>query len=159
MQRSGALPGSVDAASDRVRLARLALEAALTVPDVFRGNAGSGVRRVTACTSGVLVGVAATAQADGRYSIDLRLVARPVPLRPLADEVRGRVQRAAARVGLDRLLGEVNVEFSDLMTSPLTHSATGHESSTAAAPASEASTSAAARGEAPPLPMPPGVLR
>ena len=123
MQRSSGLPGSVDAASDRVRLARVALAAALALPEVIRGDAGPDGQRVTADTTGMLIGVMAIAQADGRYSIDLRLVARMVPLLPLADAVRARVHRAAARAEFDVLLGEVNVEFSDLLTAPPTEDA------------------------------------
>jgi hypothetical protein len=133
MQRSTGLSGSADAASDRVRLARVALGAALALPEVIRGDAGLGARRVTEDTSSVLIGVMAIAQADGRYSIDLRLVARLVPLLPLADAVRERVHRAAARAQLDVLLGEVNVEFADLLTSPASiQGATRHETSAAA---------------------------
>jgi hypothetical protein len=134
MQRSSGLPGSADAASDRVRLARVALGAALALPEVIRGDAGPDAQRVTADTTGMLIGVTAIAQADGRYSIDLRLIARLVPLLPLADAVRDRVRRAAARSGLDVLLGEINVEFSDLLTSPSTGDAIGHEASAAPAP-------------------------
>jgi hypothetical protein len=136
MQRSSGLPGSADAASDRVRLARVALGAALALPEVIRGDAGPDAQRVTADTTGMLIGVTAIAQADGRYSIDLRLVARLVPLLPLADAVRDRVHRAAARAQLDELLGQVNVEFSDLLTSPSTEAATRHEASAAATPGS-----------------------
>lgn len=150
MQRSGALPGSEDAASERVQLARLALHAALAVPNVIRGEAGPRVSRVTADTSGVLIGMTATAQADGRYAIDLRLVTRLVPLLPLADEVRSQVRRAVSRVGLAVLLGEVNVEFSDLLTSPPTGGKTARESSGTAVPESAAGESVAATGEPPP---------
>lgn len=142
MPGTGAISGSAEAGSDRVRLARLALAAALVAPDVDRGDAGLRVPRVTPDPPGVLVGVAATAQADGRYSIDLRLVARPVALLSLADEVRRRVQREAARAELDDLLGEINVEFSDLLTSPIEDTG-GYAADTDEPPAS---------------PTPPGVL-
>ena len=100
--------------SDRVRLARVALKAAVASGDVVRGAAGVGVRRVTGDAGGLLVGVMATAQADGRYEIDLRLVARLVPLAALGEEIRKRVIAAARRSGLDGQLGNVNVEFVDL---------------------------------------------
>lgn len=105
------------APSDRSRLARLALETALTVPGVVRGEAGLGTPRVTVDPAGLVVGVAATAQGGGRYAIDLRLVARLVPLWPLADTVRVQVQRAAAQAGLSGALGSVDVEFADLLAS------------------------------------------
>lgn len=103
-------------ASDRVRLAQVALAAALAVPDVVRGEAGAGFPRMTAGGSELLMGVSATAQSDGRYAIDLRLIAGLVPLRPLADRVRERVQAAAARAGLGASLGSVDVEFADVLT-------------------------------------------
>lgn len=102
--------------SERSRLARVALEAALAVPGVVRGEAGGGVPRVTVDPAGRLVGVAATAERDGRYALDLRLIAEVVPLLPLADGVRARVQRAAAQAGLAGALGRVDVEFADLLT-------------------------------------------
>jgi len=118
MTRHAALaPGpTVGGPSDRSRLARLALESALTVPGVVRGEAGLRPPRVTADPAGLVVGVAATAQGDGRYAIDLRLVARLVALRPLADAVRAQVHRAAEQAGLSGALGGVDVEFADLLT-------------------------------------------
>lgn len=107
---------SADQPTDRVRLARTALQAALAVPDVVRGEAGGGVPRVTLDVTGRLDGVLAIARPDGRYTLELRLVARLVPLHALAEAVRARVQTAAARAGLDASLGEVNVEFADLLT-------------------------------------------
>jgi len=102
--------------SDRVRLAQVALAAALAVPDVVRAEAGAGLPRLTAGGPELLIGVSATAQADGRYAIDLRLIARLAPLRPLADHVREGVQAAAARAGLAAALGSVDVEFADVLT-------------------------------------------
>jgi hypothetical protein len=102
--------------SDRVRLARVALKAAVASADVVRGDAGVGVPRVTRDAVGLLVGVTAIAQADGRYEVDLRLVARLVPLAALGAQVRERVTAAARRGGLDDQLGNVNVEFVDLQT-------------------------------------------
>lgn len=102
--------------SDRVRLARVALKAAVASVDVVRGDAGTGVPRVTRDAAGLLVGVTAIAQADGRYEVDLRLVARLVPLAALGAQVRERVTAAARRGGLDDQLGNVNIEFVDLQT-------------------------------------------
>ena len=102
--------------SDRVRLARVALESALAVPGVVRGEPGPRVARVTADGSELLSGVSAIAQSDGRYEIDLRLVARLVPLSPLADNVRAHVHAAAARAVLATTLGSVDIEFADVVT-------------------------------------------
>jgi cell division protein FtsN len=60
---------------------------------------------------GVLRGASVCSQADGRYAVDLCLVAGFVPLLELAEEVRGRVRGRARREGLIAQLGEVNVEF------------------------------------------------
>ena len=103
--------------SDRVRLARLALDAALVVPDVLGAEAGvHGVRVTADPPAGPLRGVSVIAQADGRYAVDLRLVARIVPLVTLGEEVRRRVQASALRDGLADRLGTVNVEFARLLT-------------------------------------------
>jgi hypothetical protein len=114
-----AVPASREPArepSDRVRLARAALSAALAAPKVVRGDAGPDPQRVTVDAGERLVGVLAIAEPDGRYEIELRLVAELVPLHALAEEVRVRVRRAAAHAGLDALLGEVNIEFGGLLT-------------------------------------------
>jgi len=104
-------------ASDRVRLARLALGAALAVPDVIGAEAGVHGVRVTADPPvGLVRGVSVIAQAAGRYAVDLRLVARIVPLVALGQEVRRRVQASAGRDGLADRLGTVNVEFARLLT-------------------------------------------
>jgi hypothetical protein len=103
--------------SRRLDVAELALEAALGVPDVLAGDAGDDGLRVTAAARDrVLRGVSAVAQADGRYCLDLRLVAGLVPLFELGDEVRRRVHRAAAEAGLADCVGEINVEFSSVST-------------------------------------------
>ena len=104
-------------ASDRVRLARLALDAALVVPDVLGAEAGlHGVRVTADPPARLLRGVSVIAQPDGRYAVDLRLVALMVPLVALAEEVRRRVQASAGRRGLADRLGTVNVEFARLLT-------------------------------------------
>ena len=104
------------AGSPRVRLARLALDAALALPDVLGGEAGPHGVRVTADRPGVLRGVSVTADGEGRYAVDLRLVARVVPLVPLSEEIRQRVRLRAGREGLEDELGLVNVEFGRLVT-------------------------------------------
>ena len=104
------------AASPRARLARLALDAALALPDVLGGEAGPHGLRVTADFPSVVRGVSVTADGEGRYGVDLRLVARMVPLVPLAEEIRQRVRLRAGREGLEGELGLVNVEFGRLVT-------------------------------------------
>jgi hypothetical protein len=100
--------------SDRMRLARTAVEAALSVDgveDVYGGLAGV---RATWGGGDKVHGVVATAAAGGSVALDLFLVARPVPLGPLAARVRERVARRAAAAGLDGALGPVNIRFEDL---------------------------------------------
>lgn len=102
--------------SDRVRLARTALSAALAVPEIVRGDAGRVPRRVTVDGEERLEGVLAIAEPDGRYGIDLRLVAELVPLHALAADVRASVRRAAAKAGLEASLGAIDIEFGGLLT-------------------------------------------
>jgi len=93
-------------------LARVALEAALAVPDIVAGDAGIHGLRVTADpAAGLLRGVSVTAERDGRYTADLALVARMRPLLPLGDTVRRRVFASARRRGFADDLAAVNVEF------------------------------------------------
>ncbi len=160
------MPGSASPPSERVRLARVALAGALGVPDVVRGESGAGVARVvTADGSELLAGVSAIAQSDGRYAIDLRLIARLVPLWPLAEHVRARVQAAAARAGLAALLGSVDVEFVGVLTGEEIEQAaiTAESAAITAQSAAITAESAAIAVPVPPLPSasesgpPPGV--
>ena len=99
--------------SVRVRVARAALQAALGVPGVLGSDSGPSRGRVTADPdSGPLIGVLVTAQSDGRYAVDLSLVADMVPLPALAEEVRARVRRRVDGEQLGDVLGAVNVEFA-----------------------------------------------
>jgi hypothetical protein len=98
--------------SSRLRLAQLALEAAAAAPGVEGVDAGPQGSCVTADPpAGLLRGVSVIAQADGRYSIDLCLVAGIVPLVALGDEIRSKLQARAEREGLAAQLGETNVKF------------------------------------------------
>ncbi len=101
--------------SKRMELAALALEAALSTPGVIAGHSGPNASAVTACPSGLLRGVVVAAVAGGRYTVDLHLVARPVPLHPLGDAVRARIERRSQRAGLADLLGTVTVSFEDVV--------------------------------------------
>src|SRR6185312_10576063 len=103
--------------SVRVRVARAALQAALAMPGVLGSDSGPSRGRVTADpASGPLVGVLVTAQSDGRYAVDLSLVADMVPLPALAEEVRARVRRRLDDEELGDVLGVVNVEFARIVT-------------------------------------------
>jgi hypothetical protein len=103
--------------SPRVRLARLALEAALAAPNVVAAEAGLHGMRVTADPArGVLRGVSVTAEGCGRYAVDLCLVACVAPLVALGEEVRRRVQASAHRNGLADQLSTVSVEFARVLT-------------------------------------------
>ena len=108
---------SHEGGSVRVRVARAALQAALKVPGVLGSDSGPSGARVTAdLGSNPLIGVLATAQSDGRYAVDLSLVADMVPLPPLAEEVRARVCERVDGEQLGAVLGAVNVEFVSVVT-------------------------------------------
>jgi hypothetical protein len=97
-------------------LARVALDAATALPQVAVGVRGAQRVWATADDSEILEGVVATARRDRRFDVELHLVAQwPFgSLFALGDEVRSRVQRAAARADLDGILGQVTVAFEDV---------------------------------------------
>jgi hypothetical protein len=103
--------------SSRSRLARVGLEAATGMPEIAAGVRGRHRLWATVDAGEILKGVVATARPDGRFDVELHLVAEwPFgSLFALADQVRTRVQRAAARVGLDDLLGSITVGFEDVL--------------------------------------------
>ncbi len=115
---SGSQPPRPDSAapSERVLLARLALDAALGVPGVVSGDPGRSGTRVTADREERLPGVLATALADGGYAVELYLVTEAVPLHPLADRIRERVEGAVASAGLAAALRYVDVAIEDVVT-------------------------------------------
>jgi len=98
-------------------LARVALEAATGMPEIAAGVRGRHRLWATVDAGEILKGVVATARPDGRFDVELHLVAEwPFgSLFALADQVRTRVQRGAARVGLDGLLGSITVGFEDVL--------------------------------------------
>jgi len=101
----------------RVALARLALDVASGMPGVAGTDAGPGGLCVTADPPfGVLRGVSVIAQPDGRYEVDLCLVARMVPLLSLGEAIRRQLRTRAGREGLASQLGTVNVEFSQALS-------------------------------------------
>jgi len=102
--------------SSRVRVAHLALDAALNVAGVQGADAGpDGLCLTGDPRGGTLRGVSVIAQTGDRYSVDLCLIAGIVPLIELAAEVRRRVQARVAREGLGDQLGDVNVQFSEVL--------------------------------------------
>ena len=142
---------ALSADSSRVRLARLALEAALAVPNVVAAEAGlHGMRVITDPAGGVLRGVSVTADGGGRYAVDLCLVACLAPLVPLGEEVRRRVQASAQRNGLADQLSTVSVEFARVLTPAEVREAERLASELAAAALSMPVTPAPSAGVAPP---------
>jgi hypothetical protein len=105
----GALPPS-----PRARLARTALAAACSHPAVVRGHPGPAGLHATESGGHRVVGVRAIADGQGRFELSLCLVAAPVPLHALADDVRARVRRAAAGEGLEGRIGRLEVEIADV---------------------------------------------
>lgn len=110
----GPTAAAVGDVTERVRLAEVAIEAALRVDGVL---APSAPREGTGSTLGSgrrIDGVSVLAGGEERFDVSLHLVTRMVPLQPLADRVRERVTRAAERSGLGDRLGPVGVRIEDL---------------------------------------------
>jgi hypothetical protein len=109
----GPAPGALPP-SPRARLARTALAAACSHPAVVRGHPGPAGLHATESGGDRVVGVRAIADGQGRFELSLCLVAAPVPLHALADDVRARVRRAAAAEGLEGRIGSLEVEIADV---------------------------------------------
>lgn len=101
--------------SDRVRLAHLALDAALAVDGVHAADAGPRGMHLTVSGASVVRGVRVAAEPGGRYSVDLGLRARMVALPALADAVRARIARSAQIAGSEDLVGSISVTFHDVV--------------------------------------------
>lgn len=101
-------------ASLRLRLAALVHAAALTTPGVVGLDAGRTGIRMTASDGLRVDGVVCAALPGGRYQASVHLVAAMVPLRPLGDAVRARVQRDATIAGLAARLAPVEVAVEDV---------------------------------------------
>jgi len=86
--------------SERLRLARLARQAARRVPGVVRTDPGPMGRFVTVGGGERLEGVVCAAAKGGGYDVSLRLVCDLVPLLALGEQVRAAVQRAARVSGI-----------------------------------------------------------
>lgn len=109
------LAHSAGPGTPRTRLARLAAEAALAVDGVLGVDAGPHGMHVTGERGSLVRGVRVIAEPGGRHSVDLGLLASPVPLLPLGGQVRERVQAAARSAGLQDQLGEISVTFHDVL--------------------------------------------
>jgi hypothetical protein len=101
-------------ATPRVRLARLARDAALRVSGVASVGPRAGTDRATLDDGERLEGVVVAAEPGGRYGVALYLSAEPVPLHELAERVRTGVAAAAKRHGLGSELGPVDVTIEDV---------------------------------------------
>lgn len=99
--------------SDRVRLAALAIDAAVAVDGVTAADAGPHLLHVTTSGATSVIGARVVAEPGG-YSIDLGLCARLVPLEALAESVRSCVTRAVTHAGLGERVGAVSVTFHDV---------------------------------------------
>lgn len=103
--------------TERVRLARMGLRAALLLPGVVEGDSGPlGLHATGAGDGQRLEGVTAAAVGEQGYDLSLRLIARPVDLHALASRIREAVAMMAESEGLGTSLLSVDVLFSDLET-------------------------------------------
>lgn len=96
--------------SERMRLARLARDAALRVPGVVGTDAGPSGVLITEDAHQRLDGVLCVATKDGGYDVTLRLICGLVPLLPLGDAVKAAVQRGADLAALP--VEAVNVQVA-----------------------------------------------
>jgi hypothetical protein len=104
--------------SERVRLARAARQAALTVRGVRGVDAGPVGLFFTGAGDGErLDGVTCIASRDGGYEVSLRLVAGLVSLYPLGERIRAAVVRVASFAGIP--LSDVSVHFADISAEEL----------------------------------------
>jgi hypothetical protein len=101
--------------SERVDLARRVLDAVLSHPAVVEADSGPHNIRMTAAPEGPLPGIIVAAESEGRYSISLGLRVEMTELSPLAEALRGRIERAARAGGLVDRLGSVDLIFTDVV--------------------------------------------
>ena len=103
------LGGDPFTVSPRLRLARLARDAALSVPGVVRMDAGpDGVFAVVSGSERV-DGVLCAATAEEGFDLSLRIVCALVPLPALGARVRDGVRARAAAAGLPAVSVTVHV--------------------------------------------------
>jgi hypothetical protein len=101
--------------SERLALAHLARDAALAT----RGVASLDPRPPMAATAAGaerVDGVVCLAVPGGRYEITLYVVARPVPLEQLGEQLQERIRRSVEAHGVVDALGPVNVVVTDVET-------------------------------------------
>ncbi|MFZ0040601.1 MAG: hypothetical protein WAK93_04785 [Solirubrobacteraceae bacterium] len=101
--------------SGRLRLARVAHDAALGVPGVLNTDAGPLGLRVTAAAGQRVPGVVCAASGEDGYEVSLSLIAELVPLPQLGDRVAAAVRHAASAAGVP--LGRVLVNFVGVLGS------------------------------------------
>ncbi len=99
--------------SPRVRLARLALDAARAVPGVADTDAGPTGLFFTAGGGERLNGVTCAVAPEGGYDVSLRLVCELVPLPVLAERVRLAVLSVGAQAGI--AVQSVNVAITGVL--------------------------------------------
>ena len=99
-----------------MQVARVALEAALTVEGVISGSSGPLGLHVTRSGSEGLVGVVCVADAWGGYAVALHLVVGVVPLDRLAERIRSRVRARISAAGLVDELAQLDIVFEDIAT-------------------------------------------
>ena len=102
----------------RAELARLAAQVAAKTTGVVRLSAGTPPVHVTDVPGRRLEGVSVVAAEPGRYEVTVCLVARPVALLELAEEIRERVREGARIADLGDALGAIEVRVEDVVTDP-----------------------------------------
>lgn len=107
--------GDVPRETPRIRLARLAVDAAGSCPGVAGLDRGTGDRWSTRVGTERLPGVVVIADGDpGTYGVTVHVRARLTDLHVLADDVRHAVRAAAGSAGLDDHLGEIRIAITDI---------------------------------------------
>ena len=109
-------------------IARLALDAACAFQGVLGGTSGRGARWKTPDRDGAVLGAIAVARADGRFDVELHLIARPVPLHPLGERIRDRIDRDARKAGVSELVGPIHIAFEDIEEKPQSSASAGRAS-------------------------------
>jgi hypothetical protein len=101
--------------SERLTLAQLARGAALATRDV--ASLDPRPRMAATAAGGERVdGLVCVAAPGGRYEITVYVVARPVPLERLGEDLRERIRRSVEAHGLGDQLGPVNVVVTDVVS-------------------------------------------
>ena len=112
-------PPAFGRASPRLRIARLAAEAALAVAGVAGLEAGPLGRQVTSGGGERVAGVVVGALRDGRYEVHLHVACELVPLPALAERIRATVLAATASAGLADVSGPVHVHIERIADPPV----------------------------------------